>query len=284
MHAISKMIIAKKKVDFSDPKEVHNYEKKLVKFIEKWGEKYNIPKFLSPHSAQLDPFLLRADIAAWKQLQFDFKPVTSIVSRGFLNEFFAEKEDEKHVYEEIAKNLNSKDTKKKIWESADILRLSTKEREELGIKYEIANQMAAVRKKRWNYTTPIEVMDTFNDVWENEFIAEFEFFLRNSKMEAVLRNRAKFPHLIVPCFELEDVFASERIEEDFEFLLSEKEYGAITEAEIEHFQDDEDFIQEYEEFWENWFKKEFCATFEDRVLQHFKGCNPGSLLFKDKFI
>lgn len=270
MHAISKMIIAKKKVDFSDPKQVHKYEKRLAKFIKEWGEKNYIPKFLSPHSAQLDPFLLRADIQSWKQLQFDFKPVTSIVSRGFLTEFLAEKDDEKHVYEEVAKNLNSKETKKKIWESADILRLTTAEREELGIRYEIANQMAAVRKKRWNYTTPIEVIDTFNDVWEREFITEFEYFLRNSKMEAVLRNRAKFPHLIVPCFEPEDVFASEKVEEDFEFLLAEKEYGAITEAEMEHFEDDEQIIEEYEEFWEDWFKKEFCVTFEDHVLQHFK--------------
>ena len=273
MHAISKMIIAKKKVDFSDPKQVHKYEKKLAKFIKEWGEKNYIPKFLSPHSAQLDPFLLRADIQAWKQLQFDFKPVTSIVSRGFLTEFLAEKDDEKHVYEEVAKNLNSKETKKKIWESADILRLTTAEREELGIRYEIANQMAAVRKKRWNYTTPIEVIDTFNDVWEREFITEFEYFLRNSKMEAVLRNRSKYPHLIVPCFEPEDVFASEKVEEDFEFLLAEKEYGAITEAEMEHFEDDEEIIEEYVEFWQDWFKKEFCVTFEDRVLQHFKGWN-----------
>lgn len=90
-------------------------------------------------------------------------------------------------------------------------------------------------------------------------------------MEAVLRNRTKYPHLIVPCFEPEDVMGSPRIQEDVEFLLSEKEYGSISETEVEHFEDNDEILEEYEEFWEDWFKNEFCVTFEERLVQHFKG-------------
>ena len=154
--AISKMIILKREIDFSDPKQVNEYETKLQKFIKKWSKEFYIPKFLSPHSAQLDPFLLRADIEQWKQLQFDFKPVTSIVSRGFLNDFLAEKEDD--IYEEVANKLTTESGEKKIWESADILKLTTKEREELGIRYDINLQMSTVRKLRWKYSTAIEVL------------------------------------------------------------------------------------------------------------------------------
>ena len=276
------MIISKKKVDFSDPKKVQRYEKKLVKFIKTWGEEFYIPKFLSPYSAQLDPFLLRADIEQWKQLQFDFKPVISVVSRGFLNDFLREKEE--GVFEDIAKKLNSKEDRKKIWESADVLRLTTVERNELGIRYEIDRQLSAVRKKRWDLSTGIDVLDTFNEIWDKEFIGQFEYFLRNSRYEATLRNRAKYPHLIVPCFEPEDVFATEKIQEDVEFLLEQKEYGAITEVEMEHFEDNEELLDEYEEFWDDWHKNDFCATFEERVVQHFKGLNlQNSQLIKISF-